>query len=533
MADKSTKVLCCGDVNGKFQQLIKKVTAVNNKNGPFDILLCVGEFFGLDQEANEEVVNGVIDFPIPTYVLGPCRQETCYIYPEESVEFSSSLTFLGKRGILNTASGLQIAYLSGVEGREGLNYQFSKSEVQDLLIPVKTQSGFLGVDILLTSVWPEGVATHAHNTPSKPVEGSKLISRLATALKPRYHFAGNGIHYERQPYRNHRVLLEAAQHCTRYIGLADVGNAENQKWIYAFSLKPMKRLSREELTMQPPNSSEFPYMDLLTEMLEEDAAEARVKASTQGSAQFRFDMTEEVDDPVDRGGRKRRGRDGGPSERKQPTGPCWFCLSNNDAEKHLVVSVGDTCYVAMPKGPLVEDHVMILTIGHIQSLIAASEEVQAEVEKFKNAFILMADKAGKALVAFERNYCSQHLQIQLVPVPKSSVKALRGAFMNAASIAGFELTHVSDNDRITDIVNEGCPYFFVELPDGSRLFTRQMKNFPLQFGREVLAGSAVLDCEDKIDWRAAVLDKENETKLTKKLQERFKPFDFTADDDSD
>ena len=36
------KVLLSGPVKGKFQQLFKRVAAVNKANGPFDILLCVG-----------------------------------------------------------------------------------------------------------------------------------------------------------------------------------------------------------------------------------------------------------------------------------------------------------------------------------------------------------------------------------------------------------------------------------------------------------------------------------------------------------
>ncbi|EYC13073.1 hypothetical protein Y032_0045g1254 [Ancylostoma ceylanicum] len=146
---------------------------------------------------------------------------------------------------------------------------------------------------------------------------------------------------------------------------------------------------------------------------------------------------------------------------------------------------------------------------------------------------LCCDTAGKSLVCFERNYRTQHLQLQMVPVPKSSVKALRGAFLNAANLAGIELTMMDANDQLTDLVNEGCPYFFVEMPDGSRLFTRQMKDFPLQFAREVLASRPILDCEAKADWKACVLSKEEETKLAKQLQERFRPFDFTNEDDSD
>ncbi|VDM74250.1 unnamed protein product [Strongylus vulgaris] len=102
-------------------------------------------------------------------------------------------------------------------------------------------------------------------------------------------------------------------------------------------------------------------------------------------------MSAEVEDNVDRGGRKRRRNDNTAGE-KVPAAPCWFCLSNVDVEKHLVVAVGDACYAAMPKGPLVEDHVMVLSIGHIQSIVAAPEDVRNELQKFKNAFTLAADK---------------------------------------------------------------------------------------------------------------------------------------------
>nr|CDJ80949.1 Cwf19 and Cwf19 protein domain containing protein [Haemonchus contortus] len=530
MSKDQARVLCVGDVRGEFEQLAKKIAVINKKNGPFDMLFCVGEFFGSNADENEKILNGKVEFEVPTYVLGPCTSTTSPFYPEESVEFSSSVTYLGKRGILNTASGLQVAYLSGVEAATTSSYQFSEEDIEELLVPVRTQSGYLGVDVLVTSMWPAEVWKHAHNTPSVEVRGSRLISRLASGLKPRYHFAGMGVHYERQPYRNHRVLLEPAQHVTRFIGLAPIVNDKKQKWLYAFSIQPLRKMTREELTMQPPNSSEFPYMEILEEYMAKE--QLQKNKSYDVVDRYRFDMSEEVEDKVDRGGRKRR-RNDFPTGDKVPAAPCWFCLSNVDVEKHLVVSVGDHCYAAMPKGPLVDDHVMVLTIGHIQSLVAASDEVRNEMEKFKSAFTLAADKAGKSLVCFERNYRTQHLQVQMVPIPKSSVKALRGAFLNAASLAGIELVVLDQSEQLGDLVNEGCPYFFVEMPDGSRLFTRQMKNFPLQFGREVLASRPILDCEAKIDWRTCVLGKEEETKLAKDLQARFKPFDFTSTNDSD
>uniref|UniRef100_A0A8R1I271 Uncharacterized protein n=1 Tax=Caenorhabditis japonica TaxID=281687 RepID=A0A8R1I271_CAEJA len=309
MSAKQAKILCCGDVNGNFVELIKKLTLTEKKNGPFDSVFCVGEFFGDDDDANEKVINGNVEFPLPTYILGPANPRLSYLYPEDSIEFSSNLTYLGKKGLLNTASGLQIAYLSGVEGTSKDMSTFDKSDVDELLIPLGTHIGFSGTDILLTSMWPAEVARHSHNQPTKPPAGSVLLSKLAAQLKPRYHFAGLGVHYERQPYRNHRVLLEPARHTTRFIGLAPVGNSEKQKWLYACNVKPMRRMEKEELTAQPPNSSEFPYRELLEEVA---AKETLLRMNNSGSrpegSQYRFEIGGE--DGGGGGGQKRR-NDGG------------------------------------------------------------------------------------------------------------------------------------------------------------------------------------------------------------------------------
>lgn len=46
--------LLCGDVEGRFQTLFKRVEAINAKSGPFDMLLCVGNFFGVNNVEFED-----------------------------------------------------------------------------------------------------------------------------------------------------------------------------------------------------------------------------------------------------------------------------------------------------------------------------------------------------------------------------------------------------------------------------------------------------------------------------------------------
>ena len=90
-----------------------------------------------------------------------------------------------------------------------------------------------------------------------------------------------------------------------------------------------------------------------------------------------------------------------------------FCLSSAEVEKHLIVSVGDHVYLALPKGDLTDDHVLICPIGHHSNQISLPEEAVQEVNKFKLALRRMYKKHGKSVVFFERNYKQTLLQIQV------------------------------------------------------------------------------------------------------------------------
>lgn len=67
----------------------------------------------------------------------------------------------------------------------------------------------------------------------------------------------------------------------------------------------------------------------------------------------------------------------------------------------------------MAKGGLTPDHMLILPIGHYQSVVELSSEVVVEMEKYKSALKSFYKSKGKRCVLFERNYRSQHLQLQV------------------------------------------------------------------------------------------------------------------------
>lgn len=66
------KVFVSGDVCGKFNSLFNRVNSVQTKMGQFDMLLCMGDFFGDDMTQWLPYKNGEKSVPVTTYVLGRC-----------------------------------------------------------------------------------------------------------------------------------------------------------------------------------------------------------------------------------------------------------------------------------------------------------------------------------------------------------------------------------------------------------------------------------------------------------------------------
>ena len=90
----SLKILGCGDVSGNFTAFFKRLENVQKKAGPFEMVVCVGSFFGKDKSIPDrdkskdtpqdkdvvtwnEYLSGKKRVPIPVYILGPNTQAEC------------------------------------------------------------------------------------------------------------------------------------------------------------------------------------------------------------------------------------------------------------------------------------------------------------------------------------------------------------------------------------------------------------------------------------------------------------------------
>lgn len=242
---------------------------------------------------------------------------------------------------------------------------------------------------------------------------------------------------------------------------------------------------------------------------------------------------------------------------------CWFCLASPTCEKHLIVSVSDNCYVAMPKGPVNKHHALIVPVNHSASegtrktpilgafldptpgAVADLEEAKEKLRKYAR------EELDKDLFVFERAIPTRggyHAHINCIPVDRGLGSKIRTTMLSLAAGAGFtgtgnkELRELQNPDiSITTILkntdeDELVGYFYAEVPFGDNgdikrfLYTAleqegrvDRKQIPLQFGREILA--SVLGDENLSHWKGCVLSNEVEAEYTDSFRKSFAKYE--------
>ncbi|ORX55121.1 hypothetical protein DM01DRAFT_1286543 [Hesseltinella vesiculosa] len=473
---------------------------------------------------------------------------------------------------MNTVHGLKIAYLSGIfnQGNDDDSIlAYDQADVDKLRSANFQQNVPYGVDLLLTTEWPEGIQQGSANTPSSSLQTvSRPIAQLALGLKPRYHFADSEhVFYEREPYTTVMGFGGAnerpANHVTRFLGLGDALNKNKQRWFYAYNLVPMSKATPDILSTQPTSTTDCPFWEL-----------------TQANSGKRDHPDNGTYFWGDNQPRKRQGPPEGyvckicnepghfikdcpqksvprndyicrvcnqpghfvqdcPNKGAAPDlRSCWFCLSNPDIEKHLIGSIGENVYLTLAKGPLVAPstcpvsgggHVLLIAINHYPDFGRAPDDIKQEVEtelkQYKDGLRQYFDSFGYEMVTYqiarEPHRGMAHAHMQILAVPKNLSDHIEQVAQQEAKMAGFNLaTHRSDEDH---------DYFEMELPNGKRLIhaLSPKERFNLQFGRLVLANA--LDTPDRMDWKACAQGMEEEKQACKEFKAAFKKFDFSLD----
>ncbi|PIN01873.1 hypothetical protein CDL12_25616 [Handroanthus impetiginosus] len=400
--------------------------------------------------------------------------------------------------------GLSVAYLSGRQSASSQQFGAYSQDDVDSLRALSEEPGI--VDIFLTNEWPSGVTNRAATSgiPSgvlDPSIGDSTISELVAEIKPRYHIAGTlGVYYDREPYAN-----VGAVHVTRFIALAPVGNKDKQKFIHALSPTPASKMSAAELCTKPPNTTLSPY-SLPEETRPGNGAVKRSGDSVSDAQYWRYDVyqkrqkhgdgegdrlcfkfvssgscprgekchfrhDEDAREQSIRGvcfdylnkGKCERGPDckfkhslqeesKGSSSRRSGSGTgssnrsreCWFCLSSPSVESHLITSIGEYCYCTLAKGPLVEDHVLIIPVEHLPNTLSLAPECEEDLSRLRSSLQAYFKRQGKEAVFFEWvSKRGTHANLQVVPIPSSKASSVERIFSLAAKKLGFTFATVT------------------------------------------------------------------------------------------
>jgi hypothetical protein len=549
----ATKVIVIGDVNGRLSEVFGKVAALHAKNN-FGFAIVAGNLFkdiagsnDADQAEIQKLLDGQTDVPLTTYfALGHTALPTSVVERLIATggELCSNLSILGRKVSFKTSQGIKIVAIGGKStpaGDELMDDYTASYRDRD----VESAADFKNADILVTSDWPKDI-THgsaiAKDKVNAPPSAVESIGNLCSSLKPRYHFSTSESFFEREPFQHEGP---APRHITRFLSLAPFGNADKQKWIYAFALEP---------SVAPPDTA-----PMGTTPSPLTAKKRKLPDQQESFDHHRFSNGASASND-----NYHHNRRGGNNKRRKLPPPlpqqCYFCLSNPNCETHMIASLGTDVYLATAKGPLstaqtfaphldFPSNILIIPLNHAPTMAAIPEADNAraasllEMQKYRDALHQMVaaksrgeDQNGKAklgAVTWEISRAGGvHLHWQFLPVTTDFI--VRGLVE-----AGFEVEAENlDYPKFVKSASERAramegDYFHVMIwtEDMQReivLPLDQSFRFDLQFGRRVMG--KLLGLEERTNWRDCAQTKAEEDADANAFKAAFKQFDFSLDD---
>ena len=423
---------------------------------------------------------------------------------------------------LKTASGVRVTFWT--EHITAANAESSEKVLSDSL----TRLSASPCDVLLTASFPLGVYNFAAGPFGNEDFGNLLTSKLAKAVSPKYHFCPNpsGVFHQRYPYRNDKILTQKVTNHTRFITL---GNANNSsvKWFYLFSLDPSKLETCDVQT-------ECPYTAQMFEQRGEKSKTNSFSNGTPGSDSsvnsFRWQSSDTSNEHDSQSPANKRRKSNQMASRE-----CWFCLKSESCAKHLIVYVNDnnTFYIALAKGGIHAQHVLIVPVDHHRSAASLPDSLDEDLDALKTCICKFFKQQNKVCVMYERSYSQMHFVLQVVAIDENLADiAVPTFFSHANKVNGISIEAIKPPNslRSTWDHHNKCNYFHVEFPSGEEFFIPLLiHNFPINFGRQILCDRAVLKCPENVDWKTCVGTQEEEEKNRNDLRTQFDSFLDTYD----
>ncbi|KAF4317467.1 hypothetical protein BBO99_00005340 [Phytophthora kernoviae] len=595
------KVLLCGAVQGQWELLFQRVEKLNaaSKGKTFEALVCIGRCFPLPVDY---LAGGNKLVPVPTFFLPGHEVARSWQEDTKQTEIYDQLSDVDQSADPIEIAGMKVAYVSGTEthgaeDEKGTLLTYSKASTSALMQQLLASGDQGDVDFLFTAEYPTSfqLLLPEQQLPHglQALRGSNALQEIVQHVHPKYHFTSRGgdgtrgdVFYQRLPYVS-EVTGTGRKQLTRLIGLSGVNKVKDKtrKYLHALQVVSCAEQSAEERQHVdiPAGTTQNPYLHAMLEAAsrsaEPDAKRRKVDpaaagglsaeqieqltAKSRGDAQFFYDPKLAAKGQRKGGLLPNQGHNG--QQRQQRNNrvavpdrdECWFCLATPALERHLIVSIGQEAYLAIPKGAICGDHLLIVPIAHEASTLAVSDDTWREMERFKAALRRYFASQDKELLVIDRNVTTlgaTHCHLQVVGVPKAKAAAARRIFETEGEkyhvkfeelLRGEEDTKTEGSDataapstgpmELLRRWTEGKPFLYAEVPDGEGNTTQLLQieegKHYMQFGRH--AAACVLEMPRRANWKFCVVPKSDEEKLTQSFKSHWKQFDFTLDEEDD
>ncbi|KAG0149016.1 hypothetical protein CROQUDRAFT_59804 [Cronartium quercuum f. sp. fusiforme G11] len=408
------KILVVKPRPGSYRKLFAKLSTIHNKNGPFDLLICLSDLFLNDaDEELEDLLDNKIPIPVRTFCMIGERELPARVQARvdsKDGQICDNLELLGPNSIttLTTLDNLRLAVFSGTFDPTCFNnsdstspeidtdtsrYYIKANQLSTFLAKVKAHSQ--PIDILLTHSLPQLLTVHAKllpTDPSAPAWGCAPVTEVLRQTRPRYHFAAGSqsVFWEREPWVWDSDERNRALEVTRFVNLGEFGNSKKERWFYGFNLSDAPATRPPNATISPYSLAAGPRAPKRPPMADDDDSgpNFRFAESDLNKKKARTALPPQnyvckicekpghwIQDCPDN---SRKTQDGyvcricnvpghriqqcpmgaeqklNHHRRTKEIGPdtCWFCLSNPQVAKHLIASIGSETYLSLPKGQL-------------------------------------------------------------------------------------------------------------------------------------------------------------------------------------
>ena len=221
---------------------------------------------------------------------------------------------------------------------------------------------------------------------------------------------------------------------------------------------------------------------------------------------------------------------------QHPIADCWFCLSNPNADLHLVASVGKESYCALDKGPITPYHMLVVPIDHASSTMELQDTTFAEMKAYVGSLCRCFSSQGLELVMFERylklkgREGGNHCHYNVVGIPKEAAEQLASDFKSgSANFLKLKDDFLGKSDfrgGLRELVGDG-EYLLLVLPSGETLAKPIMRGerMPFNFMRDTVA--RCMGCPERGDWKMCrKASKEQEEQSVAKFKATFVDYDL-------